>query len=151
MKETATTKVSPRRFVRKIFLVLQESRWIPSKIRVPLLKLGGVKINPPCFIGSNVSFDSLRPELITIGEGCCITSGVKIISHFFDPDRDLMYYDNVEIGSHVFIGMNSLIVNSVKIGDNAIIGAGSVVLKDIGANEVWAGNPAKFIRKRNKE
>ena len=39
-------------------------------------------------------------------------------------------------------------VKPVTIGERAIIGAGSVVTKDIPANEVWAGNPAKFIRKR---
>lgn len=42
----------------------------------------------------------------------------------------------------------TLVVKPVTIGERAIIGAGSVVTKDIPANEVWAGNPAKFIRKR---
>lgn len=36
----------------------------------------------------------------------------------------------------------------VTIGEDAIVGAGSVVTKDIPAGEVWAGNPARFIRKR---
>lgn len=45
--------------------------------------------------------------------------------------------------------MNTLIVNSVTIGDNAVIGAGSIVTTDIPAREVWAGNPAKFIKKRD--
>ena len=44
--------------------------------------------------------------------------------------------------------MNTLVVKPVTIGERAIIGAGSVMTKDIPANEVWAGNPAKFIRKR---
>ena len=44
--------------------------------------------------------------------------------------------------------MNTLVVKPVTIGERAIIGAGSVVTKDIPANEVWAGNLAKFIRKR---
>lgn len=46
--------------------------------------------------------------------------------------------------------MNTLVVKPVKIGEHAIIGAGSVVTKDVPANEVWAGNPARFIKKRNK-
>ena len=62
-----------------------------------------------------------------------------------------MYYGEVKIGEHVFIGMNVLIVNAVSIGDLAVVGAGSVVLKDIPAGEIWAGNPARFIRKRNKK
>lgn len=41
-----------------------------------------------------------------------------------------------------------VICNAVRIGENAIVGAGSVVTKDIPDNEIWAGNPARFIRKR---
>ena len=43
--------------------------------------------------------------------------------------------------------MNTLIVNSVDIGDNAVIGAGSIVNCDIPPGEIWAGNPARFIKK----
>ncbi len=52
------------------------------------------------------------------------------------------------IGKHTFIGVNTIICNSVRIGDNVIIGAGSIVTKDIPDNEIWAGNPARLIRKR---
>lgn len=149
MREKAILNYSWRRFFYFFFLNLQASRFVPSSLRVIMVKLGGVKVKKNVFLGSGISFDTLRPDLITIGEGCCITSGVKIITHFLEPDKDTMYYDKVEIGSKVFIGMNSLIVNSVKIGDNSVIGAGSVVLKDIGEKEIWAGNPARFIRKRN--
>ena len=54
----------------------------------------------------------------------------------------------MNIGDNVFIGLNTLIVNAVNIGDNAVIGAGSIVTCDIPAGEIWAGNPAKLIRKR---
>jgi len=53
----------------------------------------------------------------------------------------------VIIGNNVFIGGFSIILKGVTIGDNAVIGAGSVITKNIPANEIWAGNPAKFIRK----
>ncbi len=43
--------------------------------------------------------------------------------------------------------MNTLIVNAVNIGDDAVIGAGSVINRDIPSGELWAGNPAKFIKK----
>lgn len=59
------------------------------------------------------------------------------------------YYGTIEIGKRVFIGIGTIIANSVTIGDEAIIGAGSIVTKDIPAGEIWAGNPAKFIRKRD--
>jgi acetyltransferase-like isoleucine patch superfamily enzyme len=52
----------------------------------------------------------------------------------------------INIGSNVFIGMNSTILKGVTIGSNAIIAAESLVTQNIPTNEVWGGNPAKFIR-----
>jgi len=52
------------------------------------------------------------------------------------------------IGNDVWIGDRALIKGGVEIGDGAIIGMGSVVTKNVGAYEIWAGNPAKLIRKR---
>lgn len=45
------------------------------------------------------------------------------------------------------IGAGSIIIAGVIIGENSVIGAGSVVTKDIPADELWFGNPAKFVRK----
>lgn len=53
------------------------------------------------------------------------------------------------LGDNVEVGANVCIIGDVAIGDNAIIGAGSIVLKSIGVNEVWAGNPARYIRTRS--
>ncbi|WP_269686697.1 acyltransferase [Flavobacterium lacustre] len=53
----------------------------------------------------------------------------------------------IHIGNDVFIGTRSIICKGVSIGDNSIIGAGSIVVKDIPINEIWAGNPARFIKK----
>lgn len=52
----------------------------------------------------------------------------------------------VVIKDNVFIGAQSMILKGVVIGENSIIGAGSVVTKSIPANQIWAGNPARFIR-----
>lgn len=48
-----------------------------------------------------------------------------------------------------FVGANSIILKGVTIGENAIIGAGSVVRNNIPENEIWAGNPAVFIKKND--
>ena len=52
------------------------------------------------------------------------------------------------IGNDVWIGNRVMIKAGVKIADGAVVGMGSIVTKDIGPYEIWAGNPAKFIRKR---
>jgi UDP-2-acetamido-3-amino-2,3-dideoxy-glucuronate N-acetyltransferase len=44
------------------------------------------------------------------------------------------------------IGANATIMGGLTIGENAMIGAGSLVLQDVPANTVWAGNPAKFLK-----
>lgn len=57
---------------------------------------------------------------------------------------------HVKIGKGVTIGMNSTIRGGVTIGDFSLIGAGSVVLEDVPANTIVAGNPAKIIRERGE-
>jgi UDP-2-acetamido-3-amino-2,3-dideoxy-glucuronate N-acetyltransferase len=51
------------------------------------------------------------------------------------------------IKKNASIGAASVILGGITIGENALIGAGSVVTKDVPANELWFGNPARFIRK----
>ncbi len=56
----------------------------------------------------------------------------------------MLLQNNIE--DNVFIGANCIILKGVKIGDRSIIGAGSVVTKNVPSDQIWAGNPAKFIR-----
>jgi acetyltransferase-like isoleucine patch superfamily enzyme len=51
----------------------------------------------------------------------------------------------VKVGDNVFIGAGCTILKGVEIGCNSIIGAGSVVVKHVPDNQIWGGNPAKFI------
>lgn len=145
-KEKASNIMSIKRIFQKFLLIIGRSPWIPSSKRWFLLKWGGVNIKGPCFIGEGIKIDTIRPDLITIESGACITAGTCILSHFLKGDA--MYYGEVHIGKNVFIGINTIIANAVNIGDGAVIGAGSIVTKDIPAGEVWAGNPARFIKKR---
>lgn len=56
---------------------------------------------------------------------------------------------NITIGDNVWIGANSCILGNIIIGDGSIIGAGSVLTKSVGKYEIWAGNPARLIKKYN--
>ena len=147
-RKRATVNYSWRRALSKLLLCFSKNELIPGVMRYRLLKMGGVKIQGSCFIGADVTFDTLHPELISIGEGAVITAGTKILSHFYSPKNHTFYMGEVHIGKRVFIGMNTLIVSPVSVGDGAVVGAGSVVTKDIPTDEIWAGNPAKFIKKR---
>lgn len=139
---------SLRRIFSKFCVIMSRSAIFPSSVRIRILRCAGMKIDRGCFIGSNVYFDEMRPDLIELGYQVTITSGTRIITHFFNPTPQRYMYGKVTIGERVFIGMNTLIVNAVEIGDRAVIAAGSVVNKDIPGGEIWGGNPAKFIKKR---
>lgn len=60
-------------------------------------------------------------------------------------------FQRTHIGSDVWIGNRVMIKAGLSIGDGAVIGMGSVVTKDVGPYEIWAGNPARMIRKRMPE
>lgn len=127
---------------------------VSGQTRYHLLKWGGVKVvGSQGYIGSKVTFDSIRPDLITIEDGVYITEECLILTHHlasktFKKDGAWWTYGQVRICKDAFIGARTIICNAVTIGENSIIGAGSVVTKDIPANEIWAGNPARFIKKR---
>ena len=55
------------------------------------------------------------------------------------------------LGGGVFIGANSIITKPLTIGKRAIIGAGSIVTHDVPDYQIWAGNPARFIKNRGHE
>jgi putative colanic acid biosynthesis acetyltransferase WcaB len=52
------------------------------------------------------------------------------------------------LGEGVDVGANAVILGAVRVGDHAVIGAGAVVVKDVPAGAVVAGNPARIIRQR---
>ena len=118
--------------------------------RWELVKKGGVNVKGPCWIYSNVYFDSVAPHLITIEKGVTITQDTTILTHFLDPNQKGRMYNlgEVKIEEDVFIGCNVVICNAVTIGKGAIVGAGSIVTKDIPPYQVWAGNPARYIKDR---
>ena len=138
-----------RRCIRYFFLALASLPMFAHH-RPILLKMAGVKIKGKCLIYGGVRFDTVHPELISIGTNVRITAGTIILTHFLDPSDKGVHFrlGNVVIEDDVFIGVNTVICNSVTIGKGAVIGAGSVVTKDIPPYQVWAGNPAKYIKDR---
>lgn len=86
---------------------------------------------------------------ITIGDDCLIGHNCTIctVNHSQDPEhRGDMVCKPVRIGNKVWIGANVTILPGVSIGDGAILAAGAVVNKDVEANTVVGGIPAKMIK-----
>lgn len=101
--------------------------------------------------GSYVNFNCnfVDDGKIFIGKKVMFGPGVTIatVGHPIHPDlREYMYAVPVCIGDNCWIGAGVTICPGVSIGENTVIGAGSVVIKDIPANCVAAGNPCKVIR-----
>ena len=104
-----------------------------------------VNINSGCLI------DEGFVHLIKLGNNVTLAPKVTVLAHDASTKNWLGYtkIGIVEIGDNVFIGTGSVILPGVKIGNNVIIGAGSVVTKEIPANSVAVGNPAKIIQSTN--
>ena len=85
---------------------------------------------------------------VMIGPNSVIVSSDHAIELPPDSDRPSAGHTNrpVTIGDHVWIGANCVIRGGVTIGDYAIVGSGSVVVKDVAASTIVAGNPATEIR-----
>jgi acetyltransferase-like isoleucine patch superfamily enzyme len=118
-----------------------------------------VKNNASLTIGDYAGFSGVSiycANTITIGKYVNCGGNVCIWDTDFHPldfqDRRLDDPEKVKtmpifIGDDAFIGANSIVLKGAHIGNRSIIGAGSVVTKTIPDDEIWAGNPIKFIRK----
>lgn len=105
--------------------------------------------------------NSSKGDQFFIGDNCTLT-GTTLLAHDASPSifiaelvirehpylsaSRLSYRSPIRIGNNVFIGWGSIVLPGITIGDNVVIGAGSVVAKDIPADSVAAGNPAKVIK-----
>lgn len=126
-------------------------------------KIGAfVEIQKNAIIGKNckISSHTFICDGVTIGDNSFIGHGVMFINDNYpratktdgklECEKDWTdRFVNTKLGKNVSIGSNATILGGVCIADGAVVGAGSVVTKNIPKNEIWAGNPARFIRKVN--
>lgn len=119
-----------------------------------------INSNAKIVIKNNVAMSSVclwAKEEIQIGDYVKLGADVIIFDsdmHSLDhrlrrqQESDFMNAKSarVIIGNDVFIGARSIVTKGVCIGDRSVIAAGSVVVKSVPSDEIWGGNPAKFIR-----
>jgi acetyltransferase-like isoleucine patch superfamily enzyme len=128
------------------------------------VNLYGCTIGPHSFIGPFVEIQkdvcigarckvqshSFICELVTIGDDCFIGHGVMFVNDLFQGGGpaagDKSKWKSTHLGNNISIGSNATIL-PVHICDGTVVGAGAVVTKDITVSGVYAGNPAKLLRK----
>jgi len=100
--------------------------------------------------GTKVQSHAFICELVTIGNNCFISHGAMFINDTFSIGRpaggDRSQWKRTVVGDRVSIGTNATIL-PVAICSDVVIGAGAVVTQDITESGIYAGNPAKLIRK----
>ncbi|GAA1574064.1 sugar O-acetyltransferase [Actinomadura kijaniata] len=123
----------------------------------------GVEVRPPLYVdyGTNISIGArtfvnyhltaLDVARITIGEDCQIGPNVQLLTptHPVEPGprRDKLEAAlPITIGDNVWLGGGAIVCPGVTIGGDSVIGAGAVVTRDVPANVVAVGNPARPVR-----
>jgi maltose O-acetyltransferase len=122
-----------------------------AHIRPPLFVDYGTYITVGSGTFVNYGLTALDVAPITIGNDVQIGPNVQLLTptHPIDPDlrrNKLEAAMPIVIGDNVWLGGGVVVLPGVTIGENSVVGAGSVVTRDVAANSVAVGNPARVIR-----
>jgi acetyltransferase-like isoleucine patch superfamily enzyme len=127
--------------------------WIGDRTKLRCHE-GEISIGAKTVLGQECTISAYRH--VHIGEQCVIADRAMFIDFdhgVVDVERPIrhqgIYMRDVNVGSNVWIGYNACILRGVSVGDNSVIGANAVVTKNVPANAIVAGVPARVIRMRD--
>jgi acetyltransferase-like isoleucine patch superfamily enzyme len=116
---------------------------------------GLVEIGAKTVMGQECTISAYQH--VRIGEECVIADRAMFIDFdhgIVEVERPIrsqgIYKRDVEVGNNVWIGYGACILRGVRVGDNSVIGTNAVVTKDVPANAVVAGIPARIVRMRDQ-
>jgi acetyltransferase-like isoleucine patch superfamily enzyme len=126
--------------------------WVGDKTKIRCHE-GRVEIGDKTVMGQECTISAYQH--VRIGQQCVIADRAMFIDFdhgVVEVERPIrkqgIYKRDVIVGSNVWIGYGACVLRGVSVGDNAIVGTNSVVTKDVPANAVVAGIPARIIRMR---
>ncbi len=102
-----------------------------------------------CWLGEDAWLDNLAG--ITLGDNVCVSQGAYLCTgnhDWSDPAFSLLL-GPITLGEGSWVGAQAFIAPGITVGEQAVAAAGSVVTKNIPAGQVYAGNPAVFVRERS--
>ena len=132
------------------FCVIEDK--VDFKVAHPFSETNYIQIGDKAFIGRCCEFHT--GSKIIIGKDCLIASQNIFVGvgHDYAPEMPINVqprnFGDIVLEDDVWIGTGCKILQGVVIGKGSIVGAGSVVNKSIPPYEIWAGVPARFIKKR---
>ena len=123
--------------------------------KAPYIK-PGVKVKFPwhltigdyCWIGEDAWIDNLAP--VTIGSHVCISQGAYLCTgnHDWTTPNMRLFTRPITLRDGCWVGAKCVVCPGVTLGEGAVLAAGSVAATDIPPFQVWAGNPARFVKLR---
>src|SRR6201999_2376405 len=126
--------------------------WIGDRTKIRCHE-GLVEIGAKTVMGQECTISAYQH--VRIGAECVIADRTMFIDFdhgVVEVDRPIrqqgIYKRDVEVGSNVWIGYGACVLRGVRVGDNSVIGTNSVVTKDVPANAVVGGIPARILRMR---
>jgi maltose O-acetyltransferase len=136
-----------RRILEELFAEIGDGTEIRPPLRVDYGS--NIRIGPRTF--ANYGLIALDVAPITIGADVQIGTSVQLLTptHPIEPGPRRDKWEAAEpitVGDNVWLGSGAIVLPGVTIGENTVVGAGAVVTKDLPANVVAVGNPARVIR-----